>query len=79
MLAMGGAPILGFDIQAHNLAKHRASLHPTDGRAALEVQAATSSPGNDQLQQPPPIGDSPAEAPKQTRPLIPAAQVWSLC
>ncbi len=40
---MGGAPILGFDIQAHNLAKHRASLHPTDGRAAQEVQAAASS------------------------------------
>ena len=72
MLAMGGAPVLGFDIGAHNLAKHRASLHPTDGRAGMEVQAAASSAE--------PVDEPPAETPapepsKAGKPFIPAQQV----
>ena len=72
MLAMGGAPVLGFDIQADSLAKHRASLHPTDGRAAAEVQASASSAASDDAEFANPAGPDPLN---QGRTFIPVQQV----
>ncbi|KAK9830789.1 hypothetical protein WJX74_007180 [Apatococcus lobatus] len=74
LAAMGAAPILGFDVQAAKLAKQRASLLPTDGRAAMEVQAAASSTASDGPQ---PDSNSPPEVPQpasRSRPQIPMAQ-----
>ena len=75
---MGAAPILGFDVQAAKLAKQRASLLPTDGRAAMEVQAAASSTA---LDNPQPDSSSPSEPPQpviRSRSHIPMAQVQTL-
>ena len=77
-MAMGAAPILGFDVQAAKLAKQRASLLPTDGRAAMEVQAAASSTASDNPQ---PDSSSPSEPPQpvtRNRSHIPMAQVQTL-